>query len=347
MKKLQNWLKKKHNRVFLFFTTIILILFFTIPLPYEVLLPGGVQEIESIIEIEDEYVSEGKFYSSYVTVITKPSPFIYLYSKAFNKAEIVPLSQSDRQLSVEEINQFSRISKLYSINTSIIAAYKSAGKEIIVEQDSLIIAYRHPDYHVFDVVKLGDIIIEFNEQPIVTGTEIATYINGVNDCDQTVSLTVIRNEETLQLDSPLTEVKEGVCGLGIATYMNYEIIESTPSFEVKNDQGYGSSAGLMQALMIYDKLTEEDLTDGKKVAGTGGIDVNGNVTLIGGIRQKVMGAIQDDIEIYFAPDLDVGDGTNLYQIALDVRDELKSDIIIIPVKTLDDAINYLRNIEHV
>lgn len=52
----------------------------------------------------------------------------------------------------------------------------------------------------------------------------------------------------------------------------------------------GPSAGLMFALGIVDKLTPEDLTGGKIIAGTGTIDDSGQVGPIGGIAQKLVGA---------------------------------------------------------
>ncbi|WP_433387481.1 YlbL family protein [Micromonospora sp. KLBMP9576] len=52
----------------------------------------------------------------------------------------------------------------------------------------------------------------------------------------------------------------------------------------------GPSAGLMFALGIVDKLTPDDLTGGKIIAGTGTIDDSGKVGPIGGIPQKLVGA---------------------------------------------------------
>ena len=52
----------------------------------------------------------------------------------------------------------------------------------------------------------------------------------------------------------------------------------------------GPSAGMMFALGIVDKLTPDSLTGGRFVAGTGEISVNGAVSPIGGIQQKMAGA---------------------------------------------------------
>ncbi|MER7331469.1 MULTISPECIES: PDZ domain-containing protein [unclassified Micromonospora] len=63
----------------------------------------------------------------------------------------------------------------------------------------------------------------------------------------------------------------------------------------------GPSAGLMFALGIVDKLTPEDLTGGKIIAGTGTIDDAGRVGPIGGIAQKLVGAKEAGAVAFLVP----------------------------------------------
>jgi PDZ domain-containing protein len=63
----------------------------------------------------------------------------------------------------------------------------------------------------------------------------------------------------------------------------------------------GSSAGMMFALAIYDRLTPGALTGGKHIAGTGTIKVDGTVGPIGGIRQKTIGAASGGATIFLVP----------------------------------------------
>ena len=53
----------------------------------------------------------------------------------------------------------------------------------------------------------------------------------------------------------------------------------------------GPSAGMMFALGIMDTLTPGELNGGENVAGTGTITADGTVGPIGGIRQKMWGAV--------------------------------------------------------
>jgi Lon-like protease len=63
----------------------------------------------------------------------------------------------------------------------------------------------------------------------------------------------------------------------------------------------GPSAGTMFALAIVDKLTPGALTGGAVVAGTGEITPAGTVGIIGGIQQKIAGAVAHGSRIFLVP----------------------------------------------
>lgn len=63
----------------------------------------------------------------------------------------------------------------------------------------------------------------------------------------------------------------------------------------------GPSAGLMFALGIIDKVEPQDLTGGIKIAGTGEIDEDGNVGVIGGIDHKMVAAKRDGATVFLVP----------------------------------------------
>ena len=63
----------------------------------------------------------------------------------------------------------------------------------------------------------------------------------------------------------------------------------------------GPSAGLMFSLGIIDKLTPEDLTGGRFVAGTGTITDDGQVGPIGGIEMKLIAARNAGAQYFLTP----------------------------------------------
>ncbi|MEU6734485.1 PDZ domain-containing protein [Streptomyces physcomitrii] len=96
----------------------------------------------------------------------------------------------------------------------------------------------------------------------------------------------------------------------------------------------GPSAGLMFALGIVDKLTRENLTGGKFVAGTGTIEDDGTVGPIGGIGMKTVGARDKGAEFFLTPK------DNCAAAAKDVPDGLT----LVKVETIADAVDSLRDI---
>ncbi|MDN5312485.1 MAG: Lon-like protease, partial [Thermoanaerobacteraceae bacterium] len=107
---------------------------------------------------------------------------------------------------------------------------------------------------------------------------------------------------------------------------------------IKIDTGEigGPSAGSMFALEILNQLSPEDLTKGKKIAGTGTISLNGDIGEIGGIQQKVVAAHRDGAEIFFAPEKNAKDAMEAAK---------KLGIKVVSVKKLDDILDYLSKLK--
>ena len=103
-------------------------------------------------------------------------------------------------------------------------------------------------------------------------------------------------------------------------------------FEVTIDSGDigGSSAGLMFALEVRDRLDGFDLTGGRQVCGTGTIDIEGTVGPIGGVRQKVVTAIAQGAEVFLCP-------RDNYEEALSAADGIE----IVPVDRFQTAYDFL------
>ncbi|TQN41609.1 PDZ domain-containing protein [Blastococcus colisei] len=64
----------------------------------------------------------------------------------------------------------------------------------------------------------------------------------------------------------------------------------------------GPSAGLMLTLGILDLVGDDDLTGGAVIAGTGTIDIDGNVGAIGGIPLKMVAATDIGAELFLVPE---------------------------------------------
>jgi PDZ domain-containing protein len=98
----------------------------------------------------------------------------------------------------------------------------------------------------------------------------------------------------------------------------------------------GPSAGLMFTLGIIQRLKNQDLTHGCKVAGTGTIDFDGTVGAIGGAKQKIIAARRIGAKYFFVPNVPENVDPAMAQ---------RGDVTVLPVKTVRQALTYLRRIK--
>ncbi|GAA0470388.1 PDZ domain-containing protein [Streptomyces stramineus] len=125
------------------------------------------------------------------------------------------------------------------------------------------------------------------------------------------------------------EDKRAVVGIQAGTDHTFPF-----SINIKLADVGGPSAGLMFALGIVDKLTPDDLTGGKFVAGTGTIDENGKVGPIGGIEMKTVGARAKGARYFLTPK------DNCAAAAKD----RPSGLTLVKVDTMGDAMKSLEKI---
>jgi Lon-like protease len=103
------------------------------------------------------------------------------------------------------------------------------------------------------------------------------------------------------------------------------------SITTKNNIG-GPSAGLMFTLSIIDKLTPEDLTAGRRLAGTGEIALDGSVLPVGGVAEKLIAVRRLGVTTFFIP---AGNCAG-------VRGQVPRGLRLVKVSKIDDALRFLR-----
>lgn len=183
------------------------------------------------------------------------------------------------------------------------------------------------------VLDLGDSIVAVNGIPVSQVADIRPVTEGLSVGD-ILEMTVVRGDETLELTVELVE-RDDELGVAMIGVILGELTEPPFPLEIAAGDVGGPSAGMMHTLAIIDTLTEGQLTKGHVIAGTGTIKVDGSVGAIGGIRQKVVGA-----EAAGATHILVPEGN--YEKALTAERE---SIEIIPIATIDDAIDFLESLE--
>jgi PDZ domain-containing protein len=112
---------------------------------------------------------------------------------------------------------------------------------------------------------------------------------------------VLRNGTKVRLTvitrSTVNDPKKPIVGLKLTIGYSYA---PKVSFAIDPLIG-GSSAGLMFALAIHDRLSSADLVAGRVIAGSGTMDSDGHVGEVGGIQEKLAAAARDQATIFLVP----------------------------------------------
>jgi PDZ domain-containing protein len=196
------------------------------------------------------------------------------------------------------------------------------------------------------VLEVDDVIVgvdgnevEFSADAIdvlagkVPGTEIQLVIERPGDDGSferlEVSLVLGPFLGTDENDEPIVDESRGMIGVLLGDAFVEERYPIDVDIDTQNIGG--PSAGLMFTLELINQLTDDDITRDQRIAGTGTISRDGTVGAIGGVQQKVYGAIGSGADYVLVP-------ASNYDDALVAAGD---DITVIRVETIDDALAFL------
>lgn len=333
--KIYEVLKKfmKENWAFLILVIILLVLVFG-RVPYEVSMPGGTIDLENRVKVNGEEVKiEGSFNMAYVTVAqgTIPNVLLGLILPDWEVSKI-----SDSTYENETIEDANKRSKLYleqSKNYATVVAYDAAGIEYKVSNKVNYVVYVSTKANTS--IEIGDNIIECEGAPVADINEVSALVQQKNAGDK-MTFKVIRDNETIEASAVVYE-EEGKKYIGVSAITTFNIESDTKVDITSRNSESGPSGGLMMTLMVYNALTNQDLTHGKKIVGTGTISLDGTVGEIGGVKYKIMGAVKNKADVFLVP-------KGNYKEAMEVKEKKKYNIEIVEVETLQDAIDYLEGL---
>lgn len=328
---------KKTGRIILsnisFIIALVLLLFiFTFEFPYTIASPGKIIDIKNKIKIENAYSITGSYNMTYVETrkVTIPTLLISYFNKSWDV-----YSTSDfmgESITDEENDLRGKITLKESNDNAILNAYKEAGIDVIVKGEKVYVVDIYDNKNTD--LKIGDEIISLDGVKVESASHLSKLADIYSDGDK-VNFEVQRDGKKYNRYAYVYTL-ENKKVFGIYVVLNKEL-EYTPKIEFNfSNNEYGASAGLIETLYIYDSLIEKDLSNGLKIAGTGTIDVNGNIIEIDGIKYKLEGAVNDKADVFFVPSAN-------YEEAKQIVDEKKYNIKLVNVSTFEDAIYYLYN----
>ncbi len=309
---------------------------FFIKLDYNIVKPSRALELADLITVEGKDQDDrGAIYL--VTVSQqRATPFTLFYAFFDPYTDIVPTSavipvgmseHEYRLLQAENMNESRLIAQVVALrylgyDIEII----SEGVEVVGFLDN---APSKPD------LMLGDKLISVDGKQVFLASEVSLLVQD-RRVGESVRIALIRKGSLMELELVTGEhpEEEGLPYLGIYIKTLPWEVEIPHHIVVDTGRIGGPSAGMMFALEIINQLMEEDITAGRKIAGTGTIDFTKNIGRIGGVTQKVIAAEKIGAEIFLVPDAN-------YEEAR----KAANHIIVVPVNSLDQALGFLESLE--
>lgn len=316
--------------------------------------PGGAYDLAPLVEVDGQEEDIAGTFSLMTISLSKATPLSYAFAKFSSERKLLPVESVRRQDEDEEEYNF-RQKRLMANSkySAITVAFKKAELPVNIELNGVVVMQVLKNSASSTLLKTGDIIREIDGEHLTKSGEFASLLEEKSHGDQ-VHLLIERDGEEMTLDISLKEIPggDGRVGLGVQ-FEEDRTVTTNPEVTFHTSNIGGPSAGLMFTLEILNRLIETDITKGYQIAGTGEMLEDGTVGRIGGADFKVMAAAKDGIEIFFAPDDDIPDEVRVlnpgiqsnYEEALQAAKRIKTKMKIVPVKTIDDALNYLRQLE--
>ncbi|HSH22463.1 MAG TPA: S16 family serine protease [Acidimicrobiales bacterium] len=243
--------------------------------------------------------------------------------EVLTEAEVVPEGVDPEQFEAAQRDLFRESSEVAAA-----VGLRRAGEEVEISGGGARVSQLFEGSPAARVLQLDDVIISVDGEPVELASDLVGTL-GVRGSGDEVVLGVRRDGSTEEVRLTLATV-EGLDRPGLGVGVTTVDLDLSLPFPVEVDQGEigGPSAGLMIALTVYDLAEPGDLTAGRRVAGTGTIDLDGQVGPVGGVDAKVVAARAAGATVFLVPE---------YEASL-AREVSGDDLEVVPVATLDDAV---------
>jgi PDZ domain-containing protein len=298
------------------------------PTSYMVTYPGLTVNMNQYVSVE-EGKPKGEIMG--VLVFERPAvPIDWLYAGWFAHYEFEKRPEIEPPL--DEQLYAVREMKLYANRIATAAALEKAGVGSgVIFQGARVVGLLE-NAPAADVLHIGDVIIEINDLTVASKKELIDYLKGTVPGER-LMVTVLRDNERIKLNlktlSSAGSPNQAVIGIQVIDEVRLDLPLKVTFQPYLAHQG-GPSHGAMMALALIDQLLPEGVTNGKIVAGTGTINLDGTIGRIGGIKQKAYTVERAGADVFFVP-----------ASQLEEARRGSKSLNIVPVRTLDDILNWL------
>jgi Lon-like protease len=303
-----------------------------------ILLPDKAHPVAPLVEVKGGKDPAGPGGIYFVDVFERRArlfeslfPWIHKGSTLVPAKLIVPPGVSDTAVRQADLRAMS-----ISQRVAAAVALKKLGYKVVAQPSGVIVAALTSGSHAVGKLRPGDVITSVNGRPTPTIAALRKELSDVKP-GEVVTLGVSRNttagngvssgQDLVVKIKTIADGKRAIVG-----FAPEQAAEIKLPIKVSIDAGNvgGPSAGLAFALQVMEELGR-DVTHGYRVAATGEIELDGDVTPIGGVKQKTFGVREAKADVFLVP---AGDNA---REARRYADGLR----IIPVKNFPQALRAL------
>jgi Lon-like protease len=300
-------------------------------LPVVALSPGPMEDVLARLKVEGSrvYDSEGKLYLTSVGIDDNVRFYEALLDMANRDVELVPRAQlyPDTQDSTE-IDAENAALMDRSKETATVVALREVGYKIEPSgaQVTQVVSGAPAD----GKLRAGDEILEADGRAVDSTDDVRKAITS-HQPGERVAFRVERGKAEKDVAVEVQEVDDQP-RVGILLQDVFPELPVKVTIDTENNIG-GPSAGLMFTLSIIDKLTPEDLTGGRRIAGTGEIALDGSVLPVGGVGEKLIAVRRLGVTTFLIP----------AENCAGVRGQVPDGLRLVKVSKVSDALRFLRD----
>lgn len=334
MVKTKQWFKEYKWLLSGFLILLLILGALFIPLPYYIEMPGGAYDIRQVLTVNDKEDDKDGSYNFVAVTQMRATAAGLLYAYLTPFTDIETKEETTGDYTEEEYYRMNQFYMETSQNAAIYQALTMAGKDVSLDYKGVYVLDLAQNSTFKNILSLADTVTGVNGQTFTSSQDLIKFVADL-DLGANVTVQYISDGQKKEGQGQIIQLDNGKNGIGISLVDHTEVNNNEKiSFDTTGVGG--PSAGLMFTIAIYDQLSDEDLRKGRDVAGTGTIEMDGSVGEIGGVDKKVVSAAKAGATIFFAP---AGDN---YKDAVKAVKQIETDMEIVEVKTIHDALDYLR-----
>ena len=300
--------------------------------------PGVALAVEPMVKIPAQYRHDHAGELFLVTVIsqapiTAGEWFLGQVTPAVQivpPEQVVPRNTTPQKQATQDFQMLDN-----SETTAIAVGLRLAGYSIAAIGRGAQVVSILPESHANGLLQQDDVITAMNGHQVQTISDLINLVSAQTSLAP-VHLQVKRGPVQVEVDVPLLPPQAPGTTPRIGIEIQSAGFDYQPPFPVsivpQKIEG-GPSAGLMFTLSVYNLLMPTDLTGGRRIAGTGTINLDGTVGPIGGVKQKVFAAEAVGATYFLCP-------VDNYQDAVSVARSIQ----VVKIATAEQAIEFLRSL---